>query len=97
MALLHGQGRPAAMSPARRREVVGPRLRREQQLLQVRPGHPLQPPPLLDGKQNSGFDAAPGHNLRPFGERGIQQLAEPRFGILDRPSPAHSSPQSLSV
>ena len=81
-----------AMLSARRRKVVGPCLRGEEQLLQVRLGHLLQPPPLLDRKEHSSFDPAPGHDLWPFGERGIQQLAKPRLGILNRPSPpAHHS------
>lgn len=84
------------MLSARRRKFIGPCLRGEQQLFQVRPGHPLQPPPLLDGKEHNSFDATLGHDLRPFGESGIQQLAEPCLGILNRPSSAHESPHLTS-
>ena len=48
---------PGARWPsARRRKVIGPCLRGEEQLLQVRPGQPLQLPPLLDWKKHSSFD-----------------------------------------
>ena len=85
------------MLSARRRKVIGPCLRREEQLLQVRPGHPLQPPPLFEWKEHSSFDSAPGHDLWPFCQSGIQQLAESRLGILNRPSPTHDSPHLLFV
>ena len=85
------------MLSARRCKVISPCLKGKEQLLQVRLGHPLQPAPLLDWKEHSSFDTAPGHDLWPFRESGIQQLAEPRLGILDRPSPAHGSPQLLAV
>ena len=97
ITLLHGQRRSMAMLSARRRKVIGPCLRREEQLLQVRPGHPLQPPPLLDWKEHSSFDSTPGHDLWPFCESCIQQLAESRLGILNRPSPTHDSPHLLFV
>ena len=84
------------MLSARRRKFIGPCLSGEQQLFQVWPGHPLQPPPLLDGKEHNSFDATLGHDLRPFGERGIQQLAKPCLGILNRPSSAHESPHLTS-
>ena len=83
------------MLSARRSEVIGPCLRSEEQLLQVWPSHPLQPPPLLDGKEDGGFHPPLGHDLRLFGEGGIEKLAEPRLGILNRPSLAHGSPQLL--
>ncbi len=77
------------LSP-RWRKVLGPCLRGEEDLLQVRPAHPLQPAPLLDGKEHCGFHTALGHDLRPFDEGGIEELAEPRLGILNRPLLAHA-------
>ena len=79
------------MLSARRCKVFGPRFRGEEQILQVRPGHPLQSPPLLDGKEHGGFHSPFGNDLRPFREGGIEQLAEPRLGVLDRSSLAHGS------
>ena len=70
---------------ARRRKVLSPSLRGQEQLFQIRSGHPLQPPPLLDGNKNGSFRSTPGYDLRPFGEGGIEKLAEPRLGVLDRP------------
>ena len=84
------------MLSARRSKLLGPCLRCEEQFLQIRPCHPLQPPPLLDGKENGGLNSALGHDLRPFGDRDIEELAEPRLGILNRPFPAHASPQLQS-
>ena len=55
MGLLHDQRHPVATLSARRREVLAPRLRGEEQFLEVLPGHPLQPSPLLDGKEHRGF------------------------------------------
>ena len=83
------------MLSARRRKVVGPRIEGKEQGFQVRLGHLFQPPPLLDGKEHSGFHSTFGHDLRPFGEGGIKELAEPRLGVLDRPFPAHGSPRLL--
>ena len=80
------------MLSARRCKVFHPRLRGEEQLLQVRPAHPLQPPPLLDGEEHCRFHPALSHDLRPFGEGSIEELAEPRLGVLNRPFPARDSP-----
>ena len=71
MCLLDSQGDTAAMLSARWRKLLGSRLGGEEQLLQVRPGHPLQPPPLLDGKEHSGLDSALGHDLRPLGDGSV--------------------------
>ena len=78
------------MSLPRRRKVLGPCLGGEEELLQVRPSHPLQPSPLLDGKEHCGFHPALGHDLRSFGEGGIEELAESGLGILNRPFLAHA-------
>ena len=74
-----------------RHEGLGPRLGCEEQLLQVRSGHPFQPAPLLYGTRHGGFHPALGDDLRPFGEGGIEELAEPSLGVLDRPLLAHSA------
>ena len=65
------------MLSAGRGKVLGPRLRGQEQLLEVRPGHPFQLPPLLDGNEHGGLHSPLGHNLRPFGDSGIKQFAEP--------------------
>ena len=49
--LLHGRGYSVAMLSVWWRKLLGAALRREEQLLQVRPGHALQPAPLLDGEE----------------------------------------------
>ena len=84
--LVH-DGRCSAAAPAsRRRKVLSPSLRGQEQLLQIRSGHPLQPPPLLYGNKNGSFRSTPGHDLRPFGEGCIEILAEPSTW---RPGPAN--------
>ena len=95
MSLLHGQGYSVAMLSAWWRKLLGAGLRREEQLLQVRPGHALQPAPLLDGEEHGGLNTALGNDLRPLNEGGVKQFAEPRLGILYRPFLAHGSPQFL--
>ena len=97
IALLCSQRCSVATLPPRRCKVIGPCFRGEQQLLQVRLGQSFQPLPLLDRKEHSSFDSAPGHDLWPFCESGIQQFAKPRLCILNRPSPAHDSPHLLFV
>ena len=69
----------------RRRKLLGPCLRGEKELLHVRSGHSFQPSPLVDGKENCGFHPALGDDLWPFGEGGIEELAESRLSILNRP------------
>ena len=39
----------------------GAALRSEEQLLQVRPGHALQPAPLLDGEKHGGLNISLGN------------------------------------
>ena len=60
------------MPSAWRHQVIGPRLRSQEQLLEIRSGHPFQLPPLLDRNEHGGFNSALGHNLWPFGEGGIE-------------------------
>ncbi len=90
MGLFHYHRRPAAMLCPRWRKVLGLCLRGEEASLQVQPSHPLQPSPLLDGKEHRGFYPAFGHDLRPFGEGGSEELSEPRLGILNRPFVVHA-------
>ena len=83
------------MLSAWRRKIFRPRLRGEEQIFQVRPSHALQPAPLLDGEEHGGLNTALGYNLRPFGKGGVEELTEPRLGILNWPSLAYGSPQLL--
>ena len=93
MGLLHRQGCSVVMLSARRCKLLGPGLRGEEQFLQVRLGHPLQSPPFLNGKEHSSFYPSLGHYLCPFGDGGVEKLAEPRLGVLNRPFLAHTSPR----
>ena len=67
----------------------------EEQLLQVRPGHALQSAPLLDGEEYGGLNISLGNDLRPFSKGCVEELTEPRLGILYWPCLAHGSPQFL--
>ena len=96
MRLVDDKGCTSAIPSTRRREVLSPSLRGEEEYLQVWLCHPFQPSPLLDGQEHCGFHSALGHDLRPFGKSGFEELAEPRFGILNRPFLAHGNPQWLS-
>ena len=87
------RGFSTSMPAAWRHKVLGSRLRRQEQLLEVWSGHPLQFPPLLYGNQHGGFHAAFCNNLRTFRESGIEQLAEFRLRVLDWPFPAHGAPK----
>ena len=73
------------MPSAWRRKVFCPRLRGEEQFFQVKSGHLLQPPPLIDRKEYSGFDAAFSDDLRTFSNGGFEEFAEPRLGVLNWP------------
>lgn len=88
---------PSPLLSSRRRKVIGPCPRREEQLLQVRPGHPLHSLPLIDRNEHSDFRPAPCHDLRPFCESNIQQFIESRLGNLNRPSSALHPPLLYSV
>ena len=70
-SLLHRQGCSVTMLPAWRRKLLGAGLRREEQILQVRPSHALQPAPLLDGDEHGSLNTALGNDLRSFGEGGV--------------------------
>ena len=90
--LLHHWRCSAATRPPRRREVPDPCVGGQEQLLQVRPGHPLQPSPLLDGKEHGCLYPPLGHDLGSLGNGTFEKLAEPRFRILHWPSLAHDPP-----
>ena len=76
MELFHSHRHSAAMPLSWRHEVVGPRFRGEEQLLEVGPGHPLQSSPLLNRKEHRGFHASSRHDLWTFGKGGVKKLAE---------------------
>ena len=93
--LLHGRGYSVAMLSVWWRKLLGAALPGEEQLLQVRPGHALQPAPLLDGEEYGGLNISLGNDLRPFSKGCVEELTEPRLGILYWPCLAHGSPQFL--
>ena len=78
---------------ARRREHLRPGFRREEQLLQIGLRHFLKPSPLRNREKHCRFDAAPGHDLRPFPGTRVEKLTEPGLGFLNLPSSAHGSPR----
>ena len=62
-----------------------PRRVGEQQLFQRRAGGSLQAAPIVHGHQNGGLGAALGDDLRTLAQARLQELAEARLGVLDRP------------
>jgi len=62
-----------------------PRRVGEQQLFQRRAGGALQAAPIVHRHQNGGLGAALGDDLRALAQTRLQQLAEARLGVLDRP------------
>ena len=78
---------------ARRREQFRAGFRREEQLLQVGLRHFLKPSPLRNREKHCRFDAAPGHDLRPFPGARVEKLTEPGLRFLNLPSSAHASPR----
>jgi hypothetical protein len=59
---------------------------RQQQLLERRTCGNLKSPPLFNGNQHGGINAATGHDLGAFRNADIQKFAEPGFRVLNRPS-----------
>ena len=78
---------------ARRREHLRPGFRREEQLLEIGLRHFLKPSPLRNREKHCRFDAAPGHDLRPFPGTRVEKLTEPGLGFLNLPSSAHDAPR----
>ena len=73
-------------SAARRDEVVGARIVREQEILNIRPRVAGQSTPFCKRDQNSRLHASLGDDLRTIPLASDQQFAEARFRILHRPS-----------
>ena len=84
-----GRG-PMTMAVTFRGERVAPRFRREQEILQGRPRHSFQPPPLLDGDEHGRLHTAPGHDLGSVPEAGFEELAEMRSRPVGLPDPVHA-------
>ena len=80
-----------AMPRPRWRQSVGARLRGQQQFLEIRPSPLLQSPPLVNRHQHGRLHAPLGHDLWPFGETRLEELAEARLGILYLPCLAHAA------
>ena len=61
-----------AMLMSRRCKLLGAGLGGEEQLPEVGLGHALQLSPLLDGEEHGGLNSVLSHDLRPFGDGGIE-------------------------
>ncbi|MEA2239224.1 MAG: hypothetical protein QOC81_3948 [Thermoanaerobaculia bacterium] len=75
---------PAPRSARRLRNLCS-RFDREQELLQRWACGFFQATPLIDGDKDGHLHSSPSNDLRPFGEAGLQQFTEARFGVLHRP------------
>ena len=91
--LPEGRRRAMTVPCARRREQFRAGFRREEQLLQIGLRHFLKPSPLRNREKHCRFDAAPGHDLRPFPGTRVEKLTEPGLRFLNLPSSAHASPR----
>lgn len=83
--------------PAQRRERIIARMRRKQKAFQPGPGQLLQSAPLRDRHQNGGLLTAPGYDLRPVRQARVNELAEPRLGVLNLPCPGHGFPALIML
>jgi hypothetical protein len=74
-----------ASSPSCRHRNLRSRCGGEQELFQRRACRFFQSTPLIDGDEDSHLHSSPRDDLRPFGDAGLQQFTEARFGVLQRP------------
>lgn len=77
---------PPSLFSSLRHVQLPSRLIGQQQRLQRGPRRALKLLPLLQGHQNRSACPAPRHNLWAFLQAGLEQLAEPRLCILNRPT-----------
>lgn len=90
MAMADGDGlfgcrRAAAKTTASRNLQIASPLWRQEKFLERRARVLAQVAPLLNRHQHGGLNAAQRDDLRSFLEACFQQLAEPRFCVLNRP------------
>ena len=76
---------PPPLSSARRHRNLRSRCGGEQELFQRRACRFFQSTPLIDGYEDGHLHSSPSDDLRPFGDAGLQQFTEARFGVLHRP------------
>lgn len=84
LSIQHGRF-PSAARSARRYKNFRSRCGGEQELLQRRACRFFQSTPLIDGYEDGHLHSSSSDDLRPFGDAGLQQFTEARFGVLHRP------------